>query len=103
MKRGVGFSVAIVVGALLGGAIAFQFAKARAADAQAASEQQLRREMGLMLTAIVDLDELVGDGKTELAAWKLGSLRENIEGYVRSGANSPEQFVPDIVATRDVP
>lgn len=95
--------IAALVGGALGGSLAYVVATSKAADIQADREQQMRDEMAMMLTAIVDLDKVFDEDEVELLAWKLNSLRASMEDYVRGGAVSPEVFVPEIVGAMEVP
>jgi hypothetical protein len=89
--------------AILAGMVGHRLALNRCTDETSAREKQLAREMGLMLSAVVDIDEHRSEGQDELAAWKFAKLREGLESYLRGGGPDPTHFVPEIVEQTDVP
>jgi hypothetical protein len=90
-------SVAIVLGAVLGCIVGYQVAAYRYAELKSAREQQLEREVALMLTVVVDIAEHREEGETALADWKFSALRQGLENYLRGGGPDPTHFVPAIV------
>lgn len=95
--------IGLVLGASVGAIVGYQIAAHRYAELNLARENQLQREIALMLTVVVDIEDFQNNGQAELAQWKFTELRNSLEHYLRGGGPDPTQFVPRIVEVTEIP
>ena len=87
----------------MAGAAGYQIAALAYTDDNQEREEQLQKEISLILASIADISDHRSRGESEIADWKFSQIHENLEAYVRAGGGPPSQFVYDIVETTDVP